>query len=539
MKRFKLETGRDYFNLSRTCRTNYRMLIGRAWNDLHIHFRPDWLQSNSQPVTRCRGIYDGAVQIISVWQMTPIRHRRCPVSPCEACEIEVALLSVNAHLDRRAKKFGRDLRGLRLSGRLPQTLGSMNEDAPGHTLKDAGGMCGLSPEVLNIELRWATWSPLLLCSFDLTRLRSLKMPVRAPLDCLTIGAAFLGMPRLADLTITDLCDSQAFVEEFRHLGDGILALSSSLRSLVIEITNCNRAEGWEQDKAFVEPGDSAFLFKAFFPEPSCKRIETLIRARYDDPREPLDVNIFRSSQGQLNLEHIRLKHIGLPWWSFQTVFNSRTIKGLDLPMCRVTPSVWDDLGKHAQLHKLANIDYEMFSGTPALMSFLSTQSRLQILSFKRPPDLYQIAGTTSLDHGQADSTSFSVKEAAPHLGLGTEWGRAHARDAWLLQSSKSWIQHEYLIQSPSSWIYFDNLIRSLSPYIDYQYPKKSDFVKILSDKLLLRHLIIPADMFDVTPSFMACLAGELPALESIELGFDYACPVSQSTTPRRPMQSHH
>ncbi|CAF9942142.1 hypothetical protein IMSHALPRED_003380 [Imshaugia aleurites] len=350
------------------------------------------------------------------------------------------------------------------------------------------------------------------------------MPVRAPLDCLTIGAAFLGMPRLADLTITDLCDSQAFVEEFRHLGDGILALSSSLRSLVIEITNCNRAEGWEQDKAFVEPGDSAFLFKAFFPEPSCKRIETLIRARYDDPREPLDVNIFRSSQGQLNLEHIRLKHIGLPWWSFQTVFNSRTIKGLDLPMCRVTPSVWDDLGKHAQLHKLANIDYEMFSGTPALMSFLSTQSRLQILSFKRPPDLYQIAGTTSLDHGQADSTSFSVKEAAPHLGLGTEWGRAHARDAWLLQSSKSWIQHEYLIQSPSSWIYFDNLIRSLSPYIDYQYPKKSDFVKILSDKLLLRHLIIPADMFDVTPSFMACLAGELPALESIELGFDYACP---------------
>lgn len=70
----------------------------------------------------------------------------------------------------------------------------MNEDVPDHTCKGTGGVCALGPEGLNIELRWATWSPTMLSDFDLTRLRSLKMPVRVPLDYLRIGAAFMGMP---------------------------------------------------------------------------------------------------------------------------------------------------------------------------------------------------------------------------------------------------------------------------------------------------------------------------------------------------------
>ena len=463
--------------------------------------------------------------------MTRLRNRQCPESPCETCEIETALISVNAYLDSRGTKVDQDLRELKLSGWLPQTLKSTRKDGPGHTFKGTRGVCGISPEVLNIELQWATWSPLMLCGFDLARLRSLKMPVRAPLDCLKIGAAFLDMPHLANLTITGLPDSQDFVDEFQHLGNGIMALSSSLRSLDIGITNCNRPEAWEQDRAFVEPGDIAFFFEAFFPEPSRSQIETLVRARYDDPREPLDVNIFRSSKGQLNLEYIRLNHIGLPWWAFQTVFSPGALKELDLPMCRIDPSVWSDLGKHAQLQKLADINYEMLSGT--FMSFLSSQSCLQSLSFTRPPDIYNIAGMIS------DDTYFEVTEAAPHLGPGTEWGKDHARTAWLLQSREAWIQHEHLIRSPSSWSYLENLIRSLTSYPDHQYPRKSVFVKTLSDKASLKHLVLPADMFDITPGFMACLASELLALESIELGFDYACPVSHSLMPHHPLQSHH
>ena len=55
--------------------------------------------------------------------------------------------------------------------------------------------------------------------------------------------------------------------------------------------------------------------------------------------------------------------------------------------------------------------------------------------------------------------------------------------------------------------------------------------------MLTRNFNPAADMFDITPEFMACLARELPALESIEWGFDYACPVSQFLMPHRPMQS--
>lgn len=370
----------------------------------------------------------------------------------------------------------------------------------------------------------------MLSGFDSARLRSLNVPVRVPLDCLTIATAFAGMRHLQSLTIKELSDSQDFANEFHHLGDGIMALSSSLRSLDISITNCNREEAWKQDAAFIDPGDAAFFFKKFFPEPSLNRIKTLVKARFDDPREPLDVNVLRSSKGRLDLERIRFFHVGLPWWAFQTVFNPGTIKELDLPMCQVAPNVWDDLGSHAQLRKLANINYEMLS--VPFMSFLLTQPRLHFLSFARPPDIYHVAGTMSRNR-----VAFGVTEAAPHLGLGTEWGRNHARNAWLLRSTRSWVLHEHLIQSPSSWNYFENFVHSLSSWPGCQYPKKSGFLHALIDKTSLKHLVLPADMFDITPGFMACLASELRELESIELGFDYACPVRQSLD--RPKHRHH
>ena len=85
-------------------------------------------------------------------------------------------------------------------------------------------------------------------------------------------------------------------------------------------------------------------------------------------------------------------------------------------MCQITPNVWNDLGKYARLQKLANINYEILSGP--FLSFLSTQSNLHFLSFTRPPDIYNISGIRSnvLDP-RVDITSFTVTEAAPHLGL--------------------------------------------------------------------------------------------------------------------------
>ena len=465
----------------------------------------------------------GAVHISAPWQMTRVRYRECPLAPCEACEIEPALRSVNKYLDRRAQNVSKSLRKLTISGRLPRTFESVNDDAPGHTFRGAGGLCALRPECLNIELRWASWSPVMLSSFDLTTLRSLTMPVRMPLDCLKTGAAFMDMPHLVDLTITELCDSEDFVDQFRHLGDGIMALSTSLRTLDLSITNCNR-RGYE-DEAFVQPDDIDFFFTAFFPEPSYDQVEKSVRAKFKDPREPLDVNLTQSSKGPLNLERIRLRHIDLPWWAFESVFSPYSIKDLDLSTCRVAPDTWDDLGKYAQLRRLAGINYEMLSGS--FMHFLPTQHNLELLSFARPPDIYTVIGTAEDHLDLLVNSVYFAFEAAPLMGPGTQWGRAQARQTWLLQSRKSWVKYEHLIKSPNSWIWCENLIHSLGSYEDYQYPKRSAFAKTLSNKTSLKHLVLPADMFDITPGFMAYLAMLVPALESVELGFDYASPVSQ------------
>ena len=444
----------------------------------------------------------------------------------------MALSPIGTYLHYRAKRARKDLRRLTLSGELPATLPSVNEFTPDHTLKEHWGLFALRPEILNIDLPSASWSSIMLSGFDLTRLKSLSVAVSAPMECLKIGAALMDMPHLAHLTITELPDGQEFVKEFRHLGDGILALWSSLRSLDIEMTSFNPdsiPEGfWTSNEAFLEPKDIDFFFKEFFPEPSFSQVEALIRARYDDPREPPDVNLLRSPRCQLNLERLRLKHIGLPWWAFQTVFSPHAIKDLDLPECRAAKNIWDDLRKDAKIHKLANINYVML--TDSFMNFLSIQNSLRFLSFARPPDVYDTVrvryNIPDYDR-RASSLSLRVTEAAPHLGLGTAWGKAHARKVWLLHSRQSWTQHEHMIWSSESWSYCKNLIRSLKSYDQFEYPKKSDFMKELSNMTLLKHLVIPADMFDITPKFMACLAIELPALEYIEWAFDYACPVSR------------
>ena len=512
---FKVDTDRDYFHLAWTCKAIHRLLVERPYKNIHIYFHPDWKNNVSGSVTKYRKLREVTAHLTSVWQMDQSYQRERPNSLCGACAFEASLLCIKADLDRRAKKISKDLQELTLAGWLPHPLSPMfaNEDEVDHSLKGARGLCVFQPRILNIELGWAGWSPMMLCVFDLTRLRSLKIPVRASSACMKTAAALSHIPRLASLAITGLSDSREFVDEFRHLGVGILALSSSLRSLDISITKSDLAETWGGYDAFVEPDNVAFFFEKFFPEPSCEQIEALVRTRYSDPQEAVYVNMLRSSKGPLNLECIRLKHIGLPWWAFQTVFNPESIRELDLLACRVAPVVWGDLAEHAQLYKLANLSYAMLSGP--LTHFLSTQHSLHFLSLVRPRDVYS----------QVDVNTFAVTVAAPHLGPGTEWGRLDSRHAWLLQSSKAWTQHEYLIQSPRSWSYFENLIRSLSPYDQCQFLRKSDFVKFLSNNRSLKHLMLPVDMFDITPVFMACLAVEFPALESIEWGFDYACPV--------------
>lgn len=366
---------------------------------------------------------------------------------------------------------------------------------PAHSFLGLGGIVDICPEVLNFELHWSHWTSTVLFAFDTARLRSLTIPVRSPSDCIRIRLALKRMPNLESLTIKEIPDIQDFIDRFHHLGRGILALAPTLRALSLSLTNMNRKSDWEKDEAFVEPDDLAFFFKHFFPEPTPRDIAMLARRRFLDPREDTDINILQSTKGPLNIETMELRHIGLPWWAFQTVFNPSTIKTLSLPKCKVEPTVWDDLGSWCKLITLTRISYDMLPG--AFLRFLSAQNELRALSFMRPCHKYDLVDV-SFEWNQLTAI-MGLAVVEPSMGPGTAWGRARARDAW--HNSMGGLWNDY-----------------------YHYPKRSAFVSALSHKRSLKHLVLPPNMFDVTPAFLAYLAIELPALENLELGFDYDCP---------------
>lgn len=181
----------------------------------------------------------------------------------------------------------------------------------------------------------------------------------------------------------------------------------------------------------------------------------------------------RMSEAPLHLTKLRLKHLSLPWYSFGTIFNAITIKHLNLPYSTVDDKVWGVLKTYAQLDTLTDIRYDMLSAD--FLCFLRKQSLLKELTFARPQDQYVLANVTT----------FRLSERAPRLG----------------------------------------------PDVGVGYPSLDDFFSSLEHMTILKHLVLPPDMYIITRRSLISMATSLTGLKHLELGFNYDDSVRAITFP--------
>jgi len=475
---------------------------------VHVAINGWNFEGTFRPRAKCVGLRNGVVRLTSTWPTNSFRLRRCNILDCQACWLELGLTSVDEYLATkvhrfpegpfpfpRVHRFPRGVREVILGGRLlGEPCPGTDDWNPAYPFLSDQGFRSLTPQFVNIDLHWSSWTPAMLRAFNPATLRKLKILVHRPSDCLKLEVALDRLPRLKALSLVDLPDINEFIDEYHHLGTGILDLRPSLRSLEISITNLNRPDEYRDREAFVEPRDLSFFFNALFPEPSTPQVAAHVRRMFEDPRTPVQTNLLMSNRGLLDLERLHLRHVGLPYWAFQTVLNPTTIKELHLPKCRIDPLVWDHLrsGK-ADTHALTDIRYDQLC--KQFLDFVTTQKNLESLSFARPPDTYHMVDRT-VDNWVTWFAVPEILQAAPESGPGTAWGRAR----W----------------SGAQWNRF-------------QYPTDSEFTNALRNKHHLKHLVLPIGMWDISPAFIGRLGtglpglgAKLPALESIEWGFDHA-----------------
>ncbi len=432
-----MDDARNILNLGMTSKECYQVLIGRHWKEVNIAIKGWNFDGSLRPKAKCVAFHNGAVRLTSTWPTHSFKLRPCAALDCQACWLELGLASVDAYLATKIHRFPKKaylptavnrfplgIRKLTLDGKL---LGEPCPDAvdwkPIHPFISQRGFRDLKPEIVNINLHWSSFCPTLLRTFDPAFLRKLKVPVHRPTDCHKMELAMHLMEKLEALTLIDLPDIDEFIDEYHHLGTGILALRPSLRSLNISMTNFLRPEEFGDKEAFIEPKDSALFFHALFPEPSTQHVAAHVRRIYKDPRTPIQTNLLMSNRGALDLERLQLRNFGLPYWAFQMVFNPKCIKELHLPKCRVDPLVWDHL-RSAKAKMLAIIDIRYDQLCKQFFDFITTQTILESLSFARPPDMYHEVERTT-DEWITWFSVLEIAQQAPEYGPGTASGRGY------------------------------------------------------------------------------------------------------------------
>lgn len=338
-----------------------------------------------------------------------------------------------------------------------------------HPFISSSGFKEIRPETFKVELGWNDWHLGVLEKFSMTNLKVLKLPISLSSDCVQLGQALTTMPRLASLAITDIPDREEFIKELEHLGKGIMSCASTLQELDVEMTNFKHLPVWNRDERFIEPEDDGFFIRKLFPCPLMEELSAL-GERYSR------LGPDRMSEAPLHLTKLRLKHLSLPWYSFGTIFNAVTIKHLNLPYSTVDDKVWGVLKTYAQLDTLTDIRYDMLSAE--FLRFLRKQSLLKELTFARPQDQYVLTNVTS------DAT-FRLSERAPRLG----------------------------------------------PDVGVGYPSLDDFFSSLKHMTILKHLVLPPDMYVITRRSLISMATSLTGLKHLELGFDYYDSVRAITFP--------
>ena len=168
----------------------------------------------------------------------------------------------------------------------------------------------------------------------------------------------------------------------------------------------------------------------------------------------------------LRLTKLQIKHLSLPSYSFGVIFDATTIKHIHLPNSKVDRKVWEVLERHAQLESLTEIHYDMFCAE--FLGFLSRQTSLKELIFVRQEDWITYTMLSGVDIGMS---YFTVRRG----------------------------------------------------------PSVEDFLSSLQHVKMLKHLVLPWDLYPITKHTLVFIATNLIVLEHLELGLNYYDHVSVTT----------
>lgn len=392
---------------------------------------------------------------------------------CRRCDIAKKMVAAKLLVSQNNCSLAKSIKELTLSGCFPYKV-ARGWSLPSHPFMGSAGFKAIRPETFKVDLGWGDWNIDVLHGMSVTNLKVLKLPIRLPSDCVRLGQALTVMPKLESLAITDIPDREEFLSELEHIGKAIMSRASTLRELDIEMTNFNRPAPWARDEAFIESEDNGFFFRKFFPWTTKEEIFASCKRHTGHDTNPTD-------EAPLGLRKLRLKHVTLPSYSFGIILNATTIKHLHLPYSLADEQVWALLKTYARLESLKDISYGMLSAR--FLDFLAEQSSLKEITFARPQDRYEARGIRL--YGDSPYMTISISEEVPRLG----------------------------------------------PDTGVKYPTLENFLSSLENMTMLKHLVLPVDMYKITRGCLSFIAASLTGLEHLELGFDYEDPVRAGTFP--------
>ena len=476
----------DITSLACSCKAYHHILFPKARRSLHIEFGR---------------LGDPRKSVVVRHSVSGSNSLRTTIEPCaaEAWPTFGATRRIdNGHneaIEVAAQKLGRasselgHLEQLSMKGTLCCSPAQITAILPRQC---DNGEAQLSLQDFGFHMSWELFDISILKRIQPEGLRKLDIPVKAPEQLNELKAALSSTLNLETLILRDIPARQDFYPHLHYIGDGVRNLPH-LKHFGLALTNALRPPVWDHDERFAKSGEVGHDFDLVFAPITYGFTEgeraTQLGPRATASSRPVPKKTL-SWVPPLRLSKISLKHLDIPARAFERVFDSKSLEKLDITYCNLHESIPAQLRvAGTKLKRFTVVDFELLS--PQLLDLLSVQDELEVLEFIPPTDNYHIESRPVLDSGAYKH--YELSRVTQKCGANTFWSTEHnARDE-----------------------------NGITMYADIENPS-SEFMQALQNKLHIRKLTIPADMIEITPSLMAALGNQLPALEELEWAFDYS-----------------
>ncbi|KAL9636125.1 MAG: hypothetical protein Q9164_003016 [Protoblastenia rupestris] len=354
------------------------------------------------------------------------------------------------------------------------------------------GEAQLSLQDFGFHMSWELFDIPILKRIQPEGLRKLDIPVKAPEQLGELKAALSSTLKLETLILRDIPARQDFYPHLHYIGDGVRNLPH-LKHFGLALTNALRPPVWDHDERFAKSEEVGHDFDLVFSLRTYGSTEEE-RATQLGPRAvAVTMAVPKKTLSwvpPLRLSKISLKHLDVPARAFERVFDPKLLEKLDITYCNLHENVPTQLkAAGTKLKRFTGVDFELLS--PQLLDLLSVQDELEVLEFIPPTDNYHVESRPVLDSGAYKH--YELSRVTQNCGANMLWSTEHnARDE-----------------------------NGVTMYADIENPS-SEFMQALQNKPHIRKLTIPADMLEITPSFMAAIGNQLPGLEELEWAFDYS-----------------